>query len=253
MLLALTRSVPPSIVDCELTHLAREPIDVERATKQHRAYERALASLGCEVRHLPDEPELPDSVFVEDTAVIVDELAVITRPGAASRRAETFSVAQALRAYRKLAFIDDPGTLDGGDVLRLGNQLFVGISERTNSGGIAQLRSHLAPFGYTVSAVVMHDCLHLKTAVTAVSDSIVLINRAWADFPPRFEHIDVDPAEPFAANALLTPNGVLMPSAFPRTIARVRERGINVRTVDASELAKAEGGVTCCSLLLNVP
>lgn len=251
MLLALTRSVPSSIVDCELTHLAREPIDVARATKQHRAYEKALASLGYEVRHLPDEPDLPDSVFVEDTAVVVDELAVITRPGAPSRRPETFSVAQALRAYRQLAFIDDPGTLDGGDVLRIGKRLFAGRSERTNDAGIAQLRAHLAQFGYSVDAMSMRDCLHLKTAVTAVSDSIVLVNPSWIDFP-GFDHIEVDPAEPFAANALLTPNGVLMPSAFPRTIARVRERGIEVKTVDASELAKAEGGVTCCSLLLRV-
>jgi len=97
----------------------------------------------------------------------------------------------------------------------------------------------------------MRDCLHLKTAVTAVSDSLVLVNPAWIDFP-GFDRIEVDPAEPFAANALLTPKGVLMPSAFPRTIARVRKRGIKVRTVDASELAKAEGGVTCCSLLLRV-
>jgi len=251
MLLALTRSVPPSIVDCELTHLAREPIHVARATKQHRAYEKSLASLGYKIRHLPDEPDLPDSVFVEDTAVIVDELAVITRPGASSRRAETFSVAQRLSAYRKLAFIDVPGTLDGGDVLRIGKHLFVGRSERTNDAGIAQLRAHLAPHGYSVDAMSMRDCLHLKTAVTAVSDSIILVNPAWIDFP-GFDHIDVDPAEPFAANALLTPNGVLMPSAFPRTIARVQKHGIKVKTVDASELAKAEGGVTCCSLLLRV-
>jgi len=250
MLLALTRSVPPSIVECELTHLAREPIDVARAAVQHRAYENALAALGCVVRQLPDEPDLPDSVFVEDTAVIVDEVAVITRPGAASRRAETFSVAQTLRAYRELAFIEDPGTLDGGDVLRIGKRVFVGQSERTNAEGIAQLRTHLGEFGYTVQAIALHDCLHLKTAVTALSDSIVLINPAWTDFP-RFDRIEVDPSEPFAANALLTPNGVVMPAAFPRTIERVRKRGIKVDTVDASELAKAEGGVTCCSLLLN--
>jgi dimethylargininase len=251
VLLALTRSVPPAIVDCELTHLAREPIDVAHATKQHKAYEKALTALGYKVRHLSDEPDLPDSVFVEDTAVIVDELAVITRPGASSRRAETFSVAQRLRAHRKIAFIDDPGTLDGGDVLRIGQRLFVGRSERTNDAGIAQLRAHLATHGYSVEAMSMRDCLHLKTAVTAVSESIVLVNPAWIDFP-GFDRIEVDPSEPFAANALLTPKGVLMPSAFPRTIARVRKRGIKVRTVDASELAKAEGGVTCCSLLLRV-
>jgi dimethylargininase len=250
MLIALTRPVPPSLVECELTHLAREPIDVALATVQHRAYENLLASLGYCIRHLPGEPEMPDSVFVEDTAVVVDELAVITRPGAASRRAETFSVAQTLRTYRELAFIEEPGTLDGGDVLRIGKRLFVGRSARTNDDGIAQLRAHLAPHGYTVAAKELRDCLHLKTAVTAVSDSIVLINPAWVDFP-AFEQIEVDASEPFAANALLTARGVVMPSAFPRTIERVRKRGIKVDTVDASELAKAEGGVTCCSLLLN--
>ena len=250
MLIALTRSVPPSIVECELTHLAREPIDVARASIQHRAYENTLAALGYTVRHLPDEPDMPDSVFVEDTAVVVDEVAVITRPGAASRRAETLSVAQTLRAYRELAFIEEPATLDGGDVLRIGKRFFVGRAERTNDAGIAQLRAHLEPFGYTVEAVSMRDCLHLKTAVTAVSDSVLLMNRDWVDLP-GFECIFVDASEPFAANALLTPRGVVMSAAFPRTIERVRRHGIKVDTVEADELAKAEGGVTCCSLLLN--
>jgi dimethylargininase len=248
--IALTRSVPPSIVQCELTHLAREPIDVVRATVQHHAYENVLASLGYTVRRLPDEPELPDSVFVEDTAVVVDELAVITRPGAESRRPETLSTAQTLRDYRQLAFIEQPATLDGGDVLRIGKRFFVGRSARTNDLGIAQLRMHLAPFGYSVEPVELHDCLHLKTAVTAVSDSIVLLNPAWVDLR-GFERIEVDPSEPFGANALLTPNGVVMSFAFPRTIERVRRRGIKVDTVEADELAKAEGGVTCCSLLLD--
>ena len=250
MPLALTRPVPPSIIHCELTHLAREPIDVTRATEQHRAYEECLAFLGFTVRHLPATPDLPDSVFVEDTAVIVDELAVITRPGAESRRPEVTSVAETLSAYRPLAYIEEPGTLDGGDVLQIGKQIFVGRSERTNDDGIRQLAAHLAPHGFTVQPVELHDCLHLKTAVTAVSDSVVLINRAWAGLP-GFDCIEVDPSEPFAANALRTPRGVLMPSAFPRTIERVRSRGIEVHTVDASELAKAEGGVTCCSLLLE--
>src|ERR1041385_6220015 len=230
MLIALTRSVPPSIVECELTHLAREPIDVGRASVQHRAYENALAALGYVVRHLPDEPALPDSVFVEDTAVIVDELAVITRPGAASRRPETLSVAQTLRAYRELAFLEEPATLDGGDVLRVGRRFFVGRSERTNDAGIGQLRAHLEQFGYRVDAVAMRDCLHLKTAVTAVSDSVLLLNPAWVDMP-GFACIAVDPSEPFAANALLTPRGVVMPAAFPRTIERVRQHGIDRKSV----------------------
>jgi dimethylargininase len=253
MLLALTRPVPPSIVDCELTHLAREAIDVERATEQHRVYEEQLALLGFTIRHLPATPDMPDSVFVEDTAVVLDELAVITRPGAESRRGETETVALALAAYRTLHHIEQPGTLDGGDVLCIGKRIFVGRSERTNEDGIAQLRTHVKQFGYPVEAVGLHDCLHLKTAITAAGESTVVMNPNWIDVRPfeSFERIDVDPGEPFAANVLLTPRGVLMSSAFPRTAERLRQRGIEVHTVDASELAKAEGGVTCCSLLLR--
>jgi dimethylargininase len=246
-LIALTRSVPPSIAHCELTHLAREPIDLARAIAQHDAYERALESLGYHVQRLQETPELPDSVFVEDTAVIVDELAVITRPGAESRRAETASVAEALRAYRELRFIEAPGTLDGGDVLRIGKRIFIGRTARTNAEGIEQLQQHLP--SYEVIPVEVHGALHLKTAVTAVSDDAVIVNPDWADFDFGYERIAV--AEPFAANVLRTDRGVLMPSAFPLTAARLRARGIVVHTVDADELAKAEGGVTCCSLLLS--
>ncbi|MBL8190405.1 MAG: dimethylargininase [Acidobacteria bacterium] len=251
MLIAITREVSPAIADCELTHLEREPIDPARAAAQHHEYERCLEQLGCRVQRLPVEPTLPDSVFVEDAAVVVEELAVITRPGAVSRRPEVVSVAQALKAYRPHGFIESPGTLDGGDVLRLGKTLFVGLTQRTNPEGIRQLAALLAPFGYEVRAVPIADCLHLKTAVTQVTADTLLINQAWIDASvfAGWKLIDVDAAEPFAANALQVGDTVIYPTSFPATRAKLEHHKINVLPVDASELGKAEGGVTCCSLI----
>jgi dimethylargininase len=252
-MIAFTRGVSASIARCELTHLPHQPIDVERARAQHAAYERTLADLGCRVVRLPEAPDLPDAVFVEDAAVVLDELAVIARPGAASRRAETAAVAAALRAHRPLRVIEPPGTLDGGDVLALGRTLFAGRSGRSNAEGIEQLRRHVAPCGYAVETVETHGCLHLKSAVTAVAPGTLLVQPAWADpgALPGWDVIEVDRAEPFAANALLVREVVLHPAAFPCTRARLEARGIRVRAVDVSELAKAEGGVTCCSLLVG--
>jgi len=252
-LLAMTREISSSIGDCELTYQERRPIDLALAKSQHLRYEQALEELGCTVERLPAAPELPDSVFVEDTAIVLDELAVITRPGAESRRPETEPIAAALRAYRHLEFIRAPGTLDGGDVLRVNKQLFVGLSFRTNADGIEQLRRILQPFGYGVAAVPVRGCLHLKSAVTEVDRDTLLINREWidADAFGRVRLIDVDPAEPMAANALLIEQAVIYSSAFPRTRKRLENVGIVVHPVDASELAKAEGGVTCCSLVFH--
>jgi dimethylargininase len=253
MLIALTRKVSPSLGRCELTHLERQIIDPAVARTQHRAYEDCLAALGCAVRQIAPAPELPDAVFVEDTAVVLDELAVITRPGADSRKPETASVAEALKNFRPLRFIEPPGTLDGGDVLRLGRSLFVGRSNRSNAAAIEQLRSVTAPYGYTVTPVDLSGCLHLKSAVTAVSATTLLVNPAWVN-PAVFmwqTTIEVDPSEPFAANALLVGEMVVYPAAFPKTRARLEGQGIRVVTVDVSELAKAEGGVTCCSLLFS--
>ncbi|HET9765859.1 MAG TPA: arginine deiminase family protein [Thermoanaerobaculia bacterium] len=256
--MAITRQVSPAFAECELTHLAREPIDVGLARRQHAAYEALLEELGCVVEKLPQEPGLPDSVFVEDAAVVVDELAVVTRPGAESRRGETSSVAAALARHRPLARIEAPATLDGGDVLRVGRRVFVGLSARTNRDGIDRLAALLAPFGYTVEGVRLHDCLHLKTAVTEVADGTVVVNPAWVDRAPfaGYEQIDVDASEPFAANALRIAaddgrgDTVVLPVTFPRTAERLIARGLRVRTLDVSEIAKAEGGVTCCSILL---
>jgi dimethylargininase len=254
MLLAITRPVPPSITECELTHLERQPIDWTRATEQHHEYECALQSLGCEVRRLPDAPSQPDSVFIEDTAFVVDECAVIARPGAPSRRAETSVVADALRPYRRLAPIEAPATLDGGDVFRLGRRVYVGLSSRTNTEGIGQLAAILEPLEYSVESVVVRECLHLKTAVSALGDDRLLLNPRMVDGTALggASWIEIDPTEPFAANVICVGKTVLCPANAPRTRRRLEAKGYEVIEVDASELAKAEAGLTCCSILLRV-
>ena len=245
--------MPASLAQCELTHLARVPIDVDRAAAQHRQYEAALRALGCTIRHLPAADDLPDSVFVEDVAIVLDELAVIARPGAESRRGERESVVPVLSEYRELATIAAPGTLDGGDVLRLGETLFVGLSSRTNEGGVQQLARHVERFGYSVQTVQMKRCLHLKSAATALAADRVLCNRAWID-QHLFDGIDVvhvAPEEPHAANVLCIGHSVICSAAHERTIADLRGRGYSVIPIDVSELAKAEAGVTCCSLIVE--
>lgn len=251
--IAITRDVSASVAACELTHVDRAPIDVAVARAEHAAYERALAEAGCEIVRLAADDAHPDAVFVEDTAVVLDELAIVARPGAESRRGETAAVAEALAAYRPLATIDAPGTLDGGDVLRLGRRIWVGVGARTNEAGLASLRAHAAPLGYDVRGVATRGCLHLKTAVTAVADDLLLVNPAWVDAAAfdGLRALDVDPAEPFAANALLVHGRVLHGAHFPRTRLRLEAAGVSVVPVPAAELAKAEGGVTCGSLLVT--
>ena len=253
MLIALTRDVSPTIVECELTHLARAPIDVELARAQHRAYERALADAGCTIVQVDAAPALPDAVFIEDAAVVFDEVAIVTRPGAASRRAETTAVAAAVGRYRPLRFIEPPATIDGGDVLTVGRDVFVGVSSRTNAAAVGQMRVILEPHGYRVRAVSVTGCLHLKSAATALADDRLLLNAEWAargQFEP-FALVDVDPLEPAAANIVRAGRALVYPDAFPRTRERLERAGIPVRTVDVSELAKAEGAVTCCSLVFS--
>ena len=251
--IALTREITPAITQCELTHLARAPIDLGCARLQHAEYERTLATLGCEVRRLPAAPEMADSVFIEDTAIVFDELAIVTRPGAVSRRLETTAVADALAAFRTLHGIVAPAIADGGDVLVAGRRVFVGVSTRTNRDAVAQMRRVLVPVGYRVDEVAVTGCLHLKSAVTALDDDVLLINRGWVDAAvfTGFELVDIDPAEPYAANALRVGGSIVFPSEFPRTGDAIRSRGFDVRAVPAGELAKAEGAVTCCSLILR--
>lgn len=253
MRLALTREVSPAIARCELTHLDRRPIDAGTARDQHAAYEERLRDAGCEVVRLSSDDRMPDSVFIEDIAVVFDEIAVMTRPGAQSRRIETPAVAEALGPHRLLRYIEPPGTMDGGDVLVVGRRVFVGESGRTNASAVAQLEGLLAPYGYSVGAVRVTGCLHLKSAVTPVSDDTLLINRSWVapDAFGSYALVDVDPSEPLAANALRVDHRLIYSSAFPRTRRRLESLAIQVDSVEVGELAKAEGGVTCCSLIFS--
>ncbi len=253
--IALVRDVSPSLERCELSFQQRVSIDLEKAREQHARYISTLESLDCRVETFPSLPENPDAVFVEDTAVVLDEVAIITRPGAESRRGEVDTSAAALARHRKLAYIEAPGTLDGGDVLVVGRDVYVGLSARSSKDGIEQMRSHLKPYGYTVQGVDLHGCLHLKTAVTQVAERTLLINPAWVDEGTfkGMQFIHVDLAEPPAANAVRVGGALIYPTSFPRTRARLEQSGLKLHGVDMSETEKAEGGVTCCSLIFTVP
>jgi len=253
MLRAITRGISPCIANCELTYLDRQEIDAEEAVRQQQSYEQYLSSLGLEVVSLPVEPQLPDAVFVEDTAVVVDEVAIITTMGAVSRRPEVRSVSPALAKYRPLKFINGAGTLEGGDVMRVGRTLYVGVSTRTNLDGIAQLRSLLWPYDYQVKAAEVKGCLHFKTGCTYLGRDTILANRAWVDLSPLngFEVIDVPSSEPWAANALVIGDDVLVPASCPQTADLLAARGFSVRTINVSELEKAEAGLTCMSIVFN--
>lgn len=254
MTIAITRKISPRFNECEITHIERTPIDLNVARAQHDAYVHLLSDLGCQVIELPEEPGLPDSVFVEDTAFILPEVAVITRPGADSRKPEVDTIIPALSPYRPLLHVASPATVDGGDVLVAGKNIFIGLSTRSNRESVTQLNSLLDDYGYRVWGVEMKDCLHLKTAVTRVDDLTLLINTNWvapSNFP-GFKLIEVDASEPFAANCLPVRGRVIYPTTFPRTRERLENKGYDVAPVDLSELAKAEGAVTCCSLIVEV-
>lgn len=252
MAIAITREVSSRFNECEITHIDRTPIDVNLARTQHRKYIQALEKAGCQVIELPEEPDLPDSVFVEDTAFILPEVAVITRPGADSRKPETESIAQALTPYRPLVHVTEPATIDGGDVLVLGRNIFVGLSTRSNLTAIEQLQDLLNDYGYKVTGVQLTDCLHLKSAVTRVDDKTLLINKSWVA-PSCFEDyqlIEIDPSEPYAANCLSIDNTIIYPTSFPQTYQKLEQTGFHITAVNLDELAKAEGAVTCCSLII---
>ena len=251
--IALTRGVSPSIDRCELTHIDREPIDLERARAQHEDYCDRLEALGLEVLRLPADPAFPDGCFVEDTAVVLDEIAVLTPLGAPSRRGETPAIAEALSRYRRVEAITLPATIEGGDVLTVGRRVFVGLSRRTNAAGVEALRRLVGPFGYDVLPVPVTGCLHLKSAVTALDEETVLANPAWFDAGPLspLSLVPVAPEEPGAANVLRVRGQVWAHPGFPRTIETLEARGYRVTPVDISEFLKAEAALTCKSLLFR--
>ncbi len=253
MLTAITRAVSPALAQCELTFVERQPIDLAKAEAQHTAYEHLLAKLGIHVHSLSAEPALPDSMFVEDPAIVLDELAVILPLGTKSRQPEAESLAKALAPFRKLHYITAPAAIEGGDILRIDRTLYVGQTTRTNAEGVRQLAAILAPHNYKVVPVPVTGCLHLKSAVTYLGRNTLLANRNWFDMTPlaAFQWIDVDPTEPHAANALAIADSVIFPASFPKTRARIDSAGFHVVSLDISELQKAESGLTCSSLIFT--
>jgi dimethylargininase len=254
-LVALTRAVSPRLAECELTHLDRRPIDLARARAQHAAYRAALARLGCDVVLLPELPDAPDGVFVEDVAVVLDEVAILTRPGAASRRGEVASVEAALAEFRELERMAAPATLDGGDVMVVDRRVFVGATPRSNAAGHEGLRRIVGGHGYALDVVEVQGCLHLLSGATHAGRGAVVVDPRHVS-PDAFTRrgldvVLVDPGERAAANVLPIDGAVLCSASSPRTAERLAERGFEVEPVANDELAKAEGALTCCSIVFR--
>ncbi|MEE2718225.1 MAG: arginine deiminase-related protein [Planctomycetota bacterium] len=251
--IAIVRPVPDSIGSCELTHVDRTPIDLATAHRQHQHYVETLSALGCEIITLPPLHDHPDSVFVEDPAFVLDEMAFIARSGAESRRGEAETVADALAAHRSCHRIEAPACIDGGDVLLLGRTLYVGLSSRTNAEAHRQLRDVLAPMGYEVRSVPLHECLHLKTGATAIADDAVLFNPAWvpADVFEGLRLVECHPDEPFSGNVVRVGSTLVADSAWERTNRRLVDFGCDIAEVHLGELTKAEGSVTCSSIVFR--
>jgi dimethylargininase len=257
-LTAIVKRPASTLADrCELTFLDRSAIAFDVLERQHRAYRDALERAGADVIVLDADPTLADSVFIEDAAVVLDEVAILTRPGAISRRPEPDRIEAGIRCVRNIVRIVAPGTLDGGDVLRIGRKLFVGLTTRTNREGVEQLAALVRPFAYEVIAVPVTGSLHLKTACTALDMDTVLINSGWLDSAVFLDYrcIAVADDEPFAANVLPVGSALIANATCPRTLARIdahaRFTGQRIIPVDISEFGKAEAGLTCMSLVFT--
>ena len=253
--IAITNTPSPRLTECELTHLERTPIDYAVALRQHQRYGEMLRACGAEVHALDVNRDHPDSVFIEDTAIVLDEIAVMMSMGAESRRGEPRAIETELRRWREIECVTLPATIDGGDVARVGRTLLVGQSSRTNAEGIAALTAIVARHGYRVIPVPVTGCLHLKSAATALPDGSLLVNPDWLDRAPiaGFRTVSVPPDEPSAADVALVGETVCLAAEHPRTAELVESLGFTVRTTRLSEFAKAEGAVTCLSLIFTAP
>ncbi len=245
----LVRRPSPSLDAGELTHLDRVPVDERLALSQWEAYVEAFRSRGWTIVEVDRADEHPDGVFIEDALVVFGDLVVLCRAGARSRRGETDTARVAAdRLGLEVAEITDPGTLDGGDVLKIGRTVYVGASSRTNAAGIAQLREILQPRGWSVAEVPVTKVLHLKSAVTALPDGTVIGFRAEVDDPEAFDSFADVPEAHGSAVVVLDEGTVLLSASAPATAALLRERGLEVVTAPVSEFEKLEGCVTCLSV-----
>lgn len=252
-MLALTHLPSPKMQACQRTFVAHEVIDYAQALSQHAAYCDVLRACRAKVVTLDVNAEHPDGTFIEDTAIVLDEVAVLTSMGTPARREEPRGIEPVLREHREVTRIEPPAKIEGGDVLRVGRRLLVGQSARTNGAGITMLAGLVEPYGYTVQAIPVQKCLHLKTGCTALPDSRLLVNPAWIDRTSLadFDIVEVPSAEPWGANVCVVNSSVLLAAEHVRTAELIDSLGFNVQPVELSEFAKAEGGVTCLSLLLN--
>jgi len=246
---ALIRRPGPRLAEGLVTHLEKASIDLDLALQQWEAYAGCLRSAGWETLEVPPADDCPDAVFIEDAVVVCGDVAVLTNPGAAQRKPEVAAVEGVVRelGYRVVR-IEDPGTLDGGDVLKVGDTAYVGLGGRTNGAGIQQLSGHLAGVGLRTQAVTVERALHLKSAVTALPDGTVIGWDPVVDWPGFFPAYEGMPEEGGAHVVLLDENVLLMAASAPRTAELMRGRGHEVLTVDISEFEKLEGCVTCLSV-----
>jgi len=247
---AITRSPAPSLVH-GLTSADLGPPDYERACEQHEAYRAALQRCGVEVLNLPAREDYPDSVFVEDAALCTPECAVVTRPGASTRRGEAVLLEPVLEPfYASIEHIEAPGTLDAGDVMMVGTRFYVGLSARSNAEGIRQLATILARHGMSVTAVPLRSMLHLKTGIAYLENDRFLMAGECCTTPEfeKWDRIDVPAEEAYAANSVWVNGHVIMPAGYPQTRDRVAALGYEVIEVDVSEFRKVDGGVSCLSL-----
>ena len=253
MLVALTHIVSPLIEDCELTYVERSPLDYDKAAAQHEAYCRALERCGAKVVKLTANAALPDSCVVEDTAVVTEDLAVLSSMGTASRREEPAGVEKEIGKYRDVERVQLPAMIEGGDCLQTGKNVFVGVSCRTNRAGVAELERLLKPRGYRVTPVEVKSCLHLKTACTFINDETLLANPRWVDLAPfrNYNIISVPEDEPWAANAVRVNGSVCLDVGSPQAAELVSRVHDSVETVDISEFRKAEGSLTCLSIVFK--
>jgi len=247
MLIALTNAVSPKLVDLY------NAVDYELARHQQENYEHELAACGVNVKHLAVNESFPDGCFVEDTAIVVDELALITTMGKETRRGEPAAIAEEIGKYRKTVEIDNQASIDGGDVLRIGKEIFVGLSERTNIQAVNELDRFLIPFGYRVSPVEVFGGLHLKTACTMLDDETLLLNPAWVNIAPfeNFKLLQVAEGEPLAANTICIEGKIFLQAGFPKTIEKVQKNFDNTAVIDISEFIKAEAGLSCLSIIFR--
>ena len=218
--------------------------------RQHAAYARALAGLGLDLEVLDPLPGFPDAYFVEDAALVFPELAVQTRPGAPARRGEAQALAPVLARHRRVVALEAPATLDGGDVLQVERQVFVGLSERTNSAGAEQLLAVLAPSGYRVVPVPVAAGLHFKSSVTWVGERTLLATEAFRDRPELagYRILTAPPGEEYACNTLLVNGTLMVPAGYPGTRERLEALGLPILELDTSEARRMDGGLTCMSL-----